>query len=318
MAVEIDALPEMGWERERTRAPLASEPPRFAHPAERLLADLLTFHRVRWEYEPTCFVLRRTELGEVAESFTPDFYLPDHGRYLELTTMRQPLVTRKNGKIRRLRELYPLVEIKTLYRRDYERIVETSGPRIVADRGAVVFAASEIQRRVTELAGDVAAALPQGALTRGPLLLAALRPEAAPFQRALSERLAEHGVACEFICLGLPRFNPAAPAPLAAQPGAASFQGRALLLVTGAVSTGLSLDFAWRVAASFEPVWLDAVSLLDRASARVVDAPVSFCGFQAPPECLSGFGLALTPDGGWWPSIVKANGKHPTRRHAAN
>jgi len=59
------------------------------------------------------------EHGEPARSFTPDFYLPDEDLFIEITTMNQKLVTKKNRKVRRLRELYPDVSIKIFYQRDY-------------------------------------------------------------------------------------------------------------------------------------------------------------------------------------------------------
>jgi len=94
----------------------------FAHESEAHLAGLLDGYGIRWEYEPTTFVLEADEEGNVAEAFTPDFYLPDFDTYVELTTMRQPLVTRKNRKVRRLAEVHPEVTVKLLYRRDIERI----------------------------------------------------------------------------------------------------------------------------------------------------------------------------------------------------
>jgi hypoxanthine phosphoribosyltransferase len=313
LAIEICAAPAAGWSEPTARR----EPPRFAHPAEELLASLLSFHHVRWLYEPTSFVLRRTETGEAAECFTPDFHLPDHGVYLELTTMRQPLVTRKNGKVRRLRELYPEVRIATLYRRDYERIIETAGPRVVPERGATVHSEDEIQRRVTEMADEVAAALPAGRLALGPLILAALRAEAAPFQAALADRLTALDVATESTCLAMPRFDPASArlAP-AFEFNGPIWRNRAVVLITGAVSTGLSLDFARRQARNMEPAWLGSAALLDRPSARIVDAPVEFRGFLAPSECLSGFGLAVAPDGHWRRSIFRVGGKSASRQHA--
>ena len=67
---------------------------RFAHPAEIEVARLLTFYGLRWAYEPTTFAVRWGRDGRPVEFVTPDFYLPEHDLYLELTTMRQRLVTR--------------------------------------------------------------------------------------------------------------------------------------------------------------------------------------------------------------------------------
>src|SRR5213082_1026694 len=84
-----------------------SEPPRFASQAELECAKVLDYYGVPWEYEPRTFVLEEDETGRVLEAFSPDFYLPDQDLYIEITVMKQSLVTRKNRKLRKLREQYP-------------------------------------------------------------------------------------------------------------------------------------------------------------------------------------------------------------------
>ena len=96
--------------------------PRFVNEAELEYAKILDYYGVPWLYEPHTFVLERGEDGRVVEAFTPDFYLPEQDLYLEVTVMKQSLVTRKNRKLRKLRRLYPDVRIKLFYERDFERI----------------------------------------------------------------------------------------------------------------------------------------------------------------------------------------------------
>ena len=98
--------------------------PRFASLAELECAKVLDFYGVPWEYEPHTFVLEEGEDGRIAEAFTPDFYLPEQNLYLEITVMKQSLVTRKNRKLRKLRERYPDVKVKLFYKRDVERLAQ--------------------------------------------------------------------------------------------------------------------------------------------------------------------------------------------------
>lgn len=91
----------------------------FAHESERRVTELFDHHGIHWEYEPVEFVLAWGPTGDPTSAFRPDFYLREHNLFIELTTLRQRLVTRKNRKLRRLRELYPEVQVKMLYRRDY-------------------------------------------------------------------------------------------------------------------------------------------------------------------------------------------------------
>ena len=99
---------------------------KFAHPSEMEFARILDFYGVRWSYEPRSFLLR-WDGEKVQEMFTPDFYLRDLDLYVELTTLRQKLVTEKNRKLRHLRELYPEINIKPLYKRDYHRLLAKYG-----------------------------------------------------------------------------------------------------------------------------------------------------------------------------------------------
>ena len=101
-----------------------SEKPRFQNDVEVECAKLLDYYRVPWDYEPREFILERAEDGTVVEGFRPDFYLPEQDLYLEVTVMKQSLVTRKNRKLRKLRELYPDVKVKLFYKRDIQRLAE--------------------------------------------------------------------------------------------------------------------------------------------------------------------------------------------------
>jgi hypothetical protein len=100
-----------------------TEQPRFAHASEAELARILDYYDVRWHYEPHTFPIMWNLDGTVVESFSPDFYLPELDLYIELTTLRQSLVRRKNRKLRRLRELYPDVRIKLFYGKDFKALM---------------------------------------------------------------------------------------------------------------------------------------------------------------------------------------------------
>ena len=120
--------------------------PSFAHHSESEFARILDFYQIEWQYEPRTFHLQGDEKGNPTESFAPDFYLPEFELFIELTTLRQSLVTKKNRKLRRLRELYPDINIKLFYNRDFKSLMAkyglpvTAGPekRAVKDVGTVV------------------------------------------------------------------------------------------------------------------------------------------------------------------------------------
>jgi hypothetical protein len=111
----------------------AHESPAFAHASEAELARILDFYGVRWSYEPDTFPIGWNLDGDVVESFSPDFYLPDLDLYVELTTLRQKLVRKKNRKLRRLRALYPDVRIKLFYARDFRMLMLKFGRMALID-----------------------------------------------------------------------------------------------------------------------------------------------------------------------------------------
>ena len=114
-------------------APPDRPAPAFAHASEAEMARILDFYRIRWEYEPHTFPILWNLDGTVVESFSPDFWLPDLELYLEMTTLRQKLVRKKNRKLRRIRELYPDIRVKLFYARDFRALMLKFGRLALAD-----------------------------------------------------------------------------------------------------------------------------------------------------------------------------------------
>ncbi len=105
--------------RKRRRRDVVS----FAHKSEAEFAKILDFYCIEWEYEPKSFAIEWDEQGKATKWFTPDFYLPEFDLYIELTTMNQRLVTKKNQKLRLMRELYPDVRCKLFYKKDFDSLL---------------------------------------------------------------------------------------------------------------------------------------------------------------------------------------------------
>jgi hypothetical protein len=155
-----------------------SSVPSFAHASEAEMARILDFYAVRWEYEPHTFPILWDLEGAVLESFAPDFYLPDLDLYLEMTTLKQRLVRKKNRKLRRLRELYPDLRIKLFYARDFRmlmlkygklalheslsgttgQVVPVRSPDVAADVGPAPLAEIAIEAVLEPSAADLSAA----------------------------------------------------------------------------------------------------------------------------------------------------------------
>lgn len=111
-----------------------SEIIKFAHPSEKECARIMDFYQIKWDYEPKTFPIEWDKKGNVIQSFTPDFFLHDFNTYLELTTLNQRLVTKKNRKIRRMRELYPDIKVKIFYQKDLKSLLLKYGVRILDNK----------------------------------------------------------------------------------------------------------------------------------------------------------------------------------------
>jgi hypothetical protein len=125
----------------------------FAHNSERQFAKLLDFYQIDWRYEPTTFDIEWDRDGNATQRFSPDFYLPQFDLYIEITTLNQKLVTKKNRKIRRLCTLYPDVRCKILYQRDYLNLLVKYGleaPGEEPAQGSLVSAPQDGARPAVE------------------------------------------------------------------------------------------------------------------------------------------------------------------------
>jgi hypoxanthine phosphoribosyltransferase len=267
---------------------------RFAHPAEAVVADLLSSFGVRWLYEPVTFPLVTSETGRPVQCFTPDFYLPDHDVYIEMTTMRQSLVTRKNRKFRLMREIYPHVNVRLLYRKDVELIVEryTRGrDRTDLLPGPILATADQIGHK----AAEVAARLECG---REPVTLIALGEGAVRFRDRIAEAFTNVGGQADNALVQVKRSRRTSSVCEAeiCLTSADDLRDSRRILVADVVSTGLTVNAAatWFRSAGI-PIE-GVVALLDRRSARLIDVPLLVPGIPAPSSWMVGAGLG----GGHW------------------
>src|SRR5712692_671900 len=263
----------------------------FAHPSEQEFARFLDYYRIRWVYEPTSFPIV-WEAGRVAEMFTPDFYLPEQDLYVELTTMKQSLVTPKNRKLRLLRELYPDVNVRLLYRKDYQQLLAKFGYRSLElqnlrkqDVGDILISPVELETRVRALARRIS----RDYRGRSIVLVGVLKG----ITFFLADLARELKVPFVIDYLDLKRFAGAQPHervrivrdidyPIA---------GRHVLLVEDIINTGLTLDYLLSELRERKPASIEVVTLLDRPTRRLVQVPVRYVGFQIPNDYVVGYGL---------------------------
>lgn len=263
-------------------------PVRFAHESEEEFARLLDFYGVAWQYEPRTFTLRE-QAGRITQAFTPDFFLPELDLYIELTTLKQNLVTEKHAKLRRFQELYPEAQIKLLHRSDYLSLLAKYGFGPFSElevRGIheVLFSASEIERKVGELGAQIS----RDYRGKEPLLVGVLRG-AACFMADLMRHIALP-LAIDFMAVssyegeksGAVRILKELDEPIA---------GRDVVVVEGIVDTGMTLRTLLRELESRWPASLKICTLLDKRVRRLAEVQLDYVGFEVPDEFVVGYGL---------------------------
>ena len=292
----------------------------FAHPSEGEFARILDFYGVRWAYEPRSFPLR-WEGEKIAEMFTPDFYLSDLDLYIELTTLKQSLVTEKNRKLRRLRELHPDLNIKLLYRKDYHRLLARYGygPLVHEDApglGQVLFTSDQIQRRVGELGRQIS----HDYANTQPVMVGVLKgvlPFMADLMRHISLPLS-----IEFMSISY--FGADELGVRITKDLDRDIEGRDVLMVEDIIDTGMTLNYLLDYLRTRQPSTLKVCTLLDKRARRLADISLEYVGFEIPDEFVVGYGLdylekyrnlpfigVLKTESGEGPPAPKAKKKSP-------
>lgn len=262
--------------------------PRFAHPSELEFARILDFYGLRWDYEPLSFPLQ-WDGDRVAEMLTPDFYLPDLDLYLELTTMKQSLVTQKNRKLRRLRELYPDVNIKLLYRRDFHRLLAKFGfgPLIETDLpgiSRVLYSERQIQQRVQELGR----AISRDYAGRRPVLIGVQRGMVC----FMADIMRHISLPTRMDFMSISHYSGEYGPDIRITKGLdLNISGSDVVLIEDIVDTGMTLNWLIAHLQSRQPASVEVCALLDKRARRIADVDVKYVGFDAPDEFLVGYGL---------------------------
>ncbi|MGI8553043.1 MAG: hypoxanthine phosphoribosyltransferase [Dehalococcoidia bacterium] len=259
----------------------------FAHQSEAEFARLLDFYGVRWQYEPRTFTLREDE-GRLLEAFTPDFYLPDFDLYIELTTLRQRLVAYKNRKLRQLRELYPEVKIKLLYRKDFFKLlqrfgIEPRGSKTVPAVERILINAVDLDRRVAQLGSEIT----HDYAGDRPVLVGVLRGVTC-FMADLMRRVALP-VSIDYLALSSYQAD-AGPLRFTKDLDE-SIEGRRVIIVEDIVDTGMTLNRLMHHLGESSPSDVRVCTLLDKRARRLTEVDLAYVGFAIEDEFVVGYGL---------------------------
>ena len=260
---------------------------KFAHPSESEFARILDFYGVRWSYEPRSFPLR-WEGDRAVEMFTPDFYLSDLELYVELTTLRQKLVTEKNHKLRLMRELYPDINVKLLYKRDYRRLLARYGYGPLAQKDIqgidrVLIDAERIKNRVDELGRQISLDY----MGTQPVLVGVLSGVLC----FMADLLRQVSLPLSVELMSISHFGGDDGGVRITKDLDSAVAGQHVLMVEDIVDTGMTLNYLLNYLRTRRPASLKVCALLDKRVRRLVEVDLDYVGFEIPDEFVVGYGL---------------------------
>lgn len=260
----------------------------FANPSEEEFARILDFYNIEWVYEPRSFPLQ-WENDRVTEMFTPDFYLPGLDLYIEITTLKQRLVTRKNRKLRHLKELYPEVKIMLLHKSEYNRLLAKYGCGPFAYTRAhgisrVLYSAAEIEDKVSALAEQIS----RDYTGRRPVLVGVQRG----FICFMADLIREITIPLDVDFITISYYSGENHSMFKITKDMdLNIAGRHVIVVEGVVDTGMTLSSILGHLKTRKPANLAVCTLLDKRVSRIVDIPLDYVGFEVRDEFVVGYGL---------------------------
>jgi bifunctional protein TilS/HprT len=262
-------------------------PTSFAHPSEEDFAKLLDFYCIEWLYEPRSFPLR-WKGDRIAEMFTPDFYLPELDLYVELTTLKQNLLTEKNRKLRQLRALYPEVNVRLLNKNDFLKLLAKYGYGPLGEAKVegvdrVLYSHARIQRRVRTLARHISR---DYAGQR--LVLVGILKGVVCFMADLMQHLSLP-VTLDFMAISY--YGGDGQVVKITRDLDSSITGQHVLMVEDIVDTGMTLNYILNHLSAHNPASLRVCTLLDKRARRLINVPLNYVGFEVPDEFVVGYGL---------------------------
>lgn len=274
--------------KEQTPALRQVRPIAFAHPSEEEFTRILDFYNMEWAYEPRSFPLK-WDGDRVTKMFTPDFYLPKLDLYVELTTLKQSLVTDKNRKLRQLRKLYPEIKITLLYKSDYDHLLAKYGFGPLSQTRAhgikqILYSADDIRNRVQKLAEQIS----KDYAGRHPILVGMQRG----FICFMADLMRQIAIPLDLDFIAISYYTGADDSVVKITKDMdLNIAGRHVLMVEDIVDTGITLNYILNHLKARKPASLAVCALLDRRIRRIVDLPLDYTGFEIQNEFVVGYGL---------------------------
>jgi len=110
--------------RERKRANAAGATPGFISTTHQEFASFLSRSAIAWRYKPRTFAIEWDAEGNLLDSITPDFYLPDCRQYLALSTEQENCAASIARRLRLLNRIHPELDVRLIAGSNYKAAVK--------------------------------------------------------------------------------------------------------------------------------------------------------------------------------------------------
>jgi hypoxanthine phosphoribosyltransferase len=161
-----------------------------------------------------------------------------------------------------------------------------------ATNARILITSEQIQRRVKEMAAEIAADYPDG-----PLYLISILKGAFVFLADLARALQRPSVRIEF--MGISSYGKQKTSSgqvKVTRDLDVNIEGQHVLIVEDIIDSGVTLTYLTRLLEQRHPKSLAIATLLDKPERRIRPVEVKYVGFKIPDEFVVGYGLDYAED----------------------
>jgi hypoxanthine phosphoribosyltransferase len=164
--------------------------------------------------------------------------------------------------------------------------------QLTASNARILLTSDQIQKRVKEMAAEIAADYPDG-----PLYLISILKGAFVFLADLARALERPSVRIEF--MGISSYGnqkTSSGQVKVTRDLDVNIEGQHVLIVEDIIDSGVTLTYLTRLLAQRHPKSLAIATLLDKPERRIRPVEVKYVGFRIPDEFVVGYGLDYAED----------------------
>ncbi|MFW6056434.1 MAG: hypoxanthine phosphoribosyltransferase, partial [Chloroflexota bacterium] len=194
----------------------------------------------------------------------------------------------KNRKVRKLREMYPDINIRLVPKKDFVKLLSKYGYGPAGDAkvegvGRVLYSSTQIQRRTRSLARRISKDYEGKTL----VVIGVLKGVVC----FLSDLMRHMSIPVKVDYMDISHYGGDGEVVKITRDLDSSIADQHVLMVEDIVDTGMTLNYVLAHLRAHKPASLRVCTLLDRRTQRLANVKLDYVGFEIPDEFLVGYGL---------------------------